>query len=204
MRDFQNSLVNQLISEKAITFWLIDFMINDIDHERYCTLDIDIHHDGNMYRSEEFDIQPINHSLGMAVDKLALTFSNSNLSMSGILLNNNLAYKKMTVSIGALDGYTPVVEDIFVGFISEWELAKEVEIIISNEFIYWNKSTLRLPGDKCTWTFKKDECPYSGVESVCNRTYDRCADLGMTDSFGGFRFLPSIEEKRIQWGKQSI
>jgi len=42
----------------------------------------------------------------------------------------------------------------------------------------------------CPWIFKGTECGYAGGETLCDRTPARCDALGMTDNFGGFRWVP--------------
>jgi len=46
-----------------------------------------------------------------------------------------------------------------------------------------------------------NQCLYAGGETWCDRTYARCLVLGNTDNFGGFRWLPSIIDKEIWWGR---
>jgi lambda family phage minor tail protein L len=43
----------------------------------------------------------------------------------------------------------------------------------------------------CQWKFKSDECGYSGSETTCNRTKQRCKALGNYSRFGGFPSIPS-------------
>jgi lambda family phage minor tail protein L len=44
----------------------------------------------------------------------------------------------------------------------------------------------------CNWDFKGVECAYAGAETECNRTLDRCDELGNTARFGGF---PGLHRK---------
>jgi len=46
-----------------------------------------------------------------------------------------------------------------------------------------------------------NQCLYAGAETWCDRTYARCTVLGNTDNFGGFRWLPSIIDKEVWWGR---
>lgn len=43
----------------------------------------------------------------------------------------------------------------------------------------------------CRWRFKGDECGYAGGETVCNRSKQRCKELGNFRRFGGFPSVPS-------------
>lgn len=46
----------------------------------------------------------------------------------------------------------------------------------------------------CLFQFKGTECGYSGGESECNKTFQRCEELGNVGRFGGF---PGIPMKRL-------
>lgn len=89
------------------------------------------------------------------------------------------------------------------GFVSSWELSSDNKAIISikNEFVLWQKKALRIQQSSCPWPFRGLECGYSGSEMVCNKTFGKCLALGNNNNFGGFRFLPSIMEKEIWWGR---
>ena len=40
MKDFDNSLISQITSEEAVTFWLIDLTVDDAETYYYSSLDI--------------------------------------------------------------------------------------------------------------------------------------------------------------------
>jgi lambda family phage minor tail protein L len=46
----------------------------------------------------------------------------------------------------------------------------------------------------CSWIFKGEECKYDGGETACNRTLQRCRELGNTLNYGGF---PAAGGKRM-------
>lgn len=45
-------------------------------------------------------------------------------------------------------------------------------------------------GVPCGWKFKSWECGYAGPEVDCNKSWARCSQLGRTNNYGGFRFVP--------------
>lgn len=49
--------------------------------------------------------------------------------------------------------------------------------------------------------YEVTECAYLGSEAWCDQSYARCCNLGNSGNFGGFRFLPSLMEKDIWWGR---
>lgn len=205
MKDFDNSLLIQMSAELSTPFWLVDLSISESTMHRTTSLDIDIAYGGNLYSSFQVQINPISYTLSMSVDKVRLDYSNVSLAMSSIVLNNNIKKRPAIVYLGAMNGLVPVVEAVYYGIVSEWSADESlVEIQVVNEFIFWNKKTLRLPADICQWPFKSTECAYAGAATICNGTYSRCTFLSNTNNFGGSRFLPSLEEKEIYWGKKPI
>jgi len=154
---------------------------------------------------------------------VSIDFDNVGLTMSAILLGEDVRNKTAKLSFGCygtmgmvwdsgiewdaeiqwLEGTTIIgVVDLFQGIISDWNLSETMaQMTIVNEFILWKKKTLRIAQAACPWDFKGTECTYSGGETWCDKSYERCTALSNTDNFGGFRFLPSIAEKSIWWGR---
>lgn len=95
------------------------------------------------------------------------------------------------------------VQEFLRGIIGGWQLYDEntLKITITNELVLWNKKPLRIQMSSCPWVFKGTECAYSGGESTCDQTYERCRFLGNTDNFGGDRFINSLMQKEIWWGR---
>ena len=124
----------------------------------------------------------------------------------------NWATKEAGFNYNDASGYTYklererslLVQEFIRGFISSWELSSDnqVRISIKNEAMLWAKKTLRIHSSSCPWVFKGTECGYSGTATWCDRNYARCGELLNTDNYGGFRFLPSIMEREIWWGRQ--
>ena len=70
---------------------------------------------------------------------------------------------------------------------------RDVTFTLSSRF---NVLDFKLPGRKfsrfyCTWKFKSVQCGYSGAESSCNKTFQKCRDLSNQLRFGGFPSIPS-------------
>ncbi len=92
---------------------------------------------------------------------------------------------------------------IFNGNIDEWSMEDgQLSIKMKSEFSQWNQITLRIQSSSCSWkVFKGTECQYAGPESWCDRTYTRCVALTNTANFGGERWVASIIDKVIWWGR---
>jgi len=74
-----------------------------------------------------------------------------------------------------------------------------VEFLCSSKF---DLMSVEIPTRKfwrnfCTWKFKSTECGYSGDQTVCNKTFQRCKVLQNQMRFGGF---PSIPSRRLYVG----
>jgi hypothetical protein len=51
--------------------------------------------------------------------------------------------------------------------------------------------------------YMEGTCKYAGAETWCDRSWDRCYALSNTINFGGFRYLPGIIGRQINWGQAS-
>jgi len=93
---------------------------------------------------------------------------------------------------------------LFNGQIDKWSLDEsQLVMTIADMNVQWARKPLSRHPASCRWrVFKGPECGYTGSETWCDRSYARCSALGNTANFGGFRWLPSIMDKEIWWGRQ--
>jgi len=99
---------------------------------------------------------------------------------------------------------TPVT--LFEGEIDKWNF-KEPDLImtISSIFYKWKRKTLNKQMTNCRWKkFKGLECGYDGSETWCDRSYTRCTTLSNTSNYGGEKFLASISDKVVWWGRKPV
>jgi len=102
------------------------------------------------------------------------------------------------------------IQEFVRGIVGGWELYDDnkAKINITNEMVLWNKKCLRPQSSSCPWTFTTTgatECGYVFTEfggTWCDQSYERCKVLNNTNHFGGERFLPSVIEKEVWWGRQ--
>jgi hypothetical protein len=204
MKDLDNDFAQLLQAEEGTLFYLLEMDISDTITERYTSLDIDLYRGGVRFISKEFSIDDISMTAGTSVDRMKFKIADADQQMSALLLNNEVRGRAAKVYLGGLVNYEPVSVGVFWGVVSAWELQNDqADITITDEWIFWNKKTLRQQGEMCPWAFKENECLYSGTETECNKTPERCKELGQLNiSFGGFRFVPAMEEKEIVWGRK--
>ncbi len=159
----------------------------------------------NKFETMPFDISTINYSAKSSVDKVMINIQNVDLQMSAVFLNENIMNKWGILWIGFFDSNNVIIDqpiELFRGLVSTWKLSElKASITLVNEFIFWNKKTLRKHQSSCRWAFKGTECGYSGAETWCDQGYARCTALSNTDNFGGDRWLPDLMEKEIYWGR---
>ena len=202
MRDLSELVEAAMASEEGKMFWFLEFQFNTT--VRYTDAEIDFYAGGDKFETMPFEIQTINFGAKTSVDKVIVDIANVDLQMSAIFLNEDVMNKWGILYVGFLDTNNVIIGDpieIFRGLVSTWELNEPTaSIVLMNEFVFWNKRTLRKHPPSCRWAFKGTECTYAGAET-CDRSYARCGALSNTDNFGGERWLPDLMEREIYWGK---
>ncbi len=203
MRNFDPDMVAELAKEVVEAFCLLEFQFTET--YRYCDRDVSVFVDGNRFYPLGFSFDNISLSSNMSVDSVAMTIDNTNRVFSGILLNEDVRNKPAIVKVGVrLTDGSEIVEDLFTGIVASWDIEgdSKVKIEIANEFILWNKKTLRKHSASCPWSFKGSDCKYAGTAiTMCDKTYDTCLTLGNEANFGGFRFIPVIADQQLYWGR---
>lgn len=87
------------------------------------------------------------------------------------------------------------IDDVF--FIDSYTADQSnVEFTLTSKFdvLGVDLPSRRYSRNYCAWKFKSAECGYSGGETVCNKTKQRCKQLGNYGRFGAF---PSVPTRRI-------
>ena len=203
MRDLSALIKAALAAEEGAMFWFLEMQFDT--YLRYTNCDIDLYSSGNKFETMPFGITPVKYSAKSSVDKVTIDIQNVDLQMSAVFLNENIMNKWGILRIGFFDSNGIIIDQIFEvfrGLISTWRLSEsKASITLDNEFILWNKKTLRKHQSACRWPFKGTECGYSGAETWCDQGYARCTALSNTDNFGGDRWLPDLMEKEIYWGR---
>lgn len=159
----------------------------------------------NKFETMPFSIENINYTTAASVDNVTINIENVDLQMSAIFLNEDIMNKWGILSLIFLDENNKVIDqpiEVFRGLVSTWKLSEsKASMTLVNEFIFWNKKTLRDHKPSCGWAFKGVECTYTGGETWCDKSYARCTALGNTDNYEGCRWLPALMETEIYWGR---
>lgn len=207
MRIIDPAILAKLKTNQITAFQLIKL---DISTPRYYTdCDVPITYDGHVYAPRSFDFDSANYSLREIVDSVRLKIDNINNDLTSDFIAGNPQGAEVSISVVALDdndlsNIGGAAIPLFIGEIDEWSIEADdnISITLTSQFYNWNRRTLSNYSSSCRWKrFKGQNCRYTGPESACDRSYARCAELGNTANFGGFRWLPSIEGKEIWWGR---
>ncbi len=208
MRNYDPDYATELAKEVLGDFWLVEFQFAEPAY--ITTLDIPVHANGNMYEPQDFNFDSVALAASFSVDKATIELDNAGLEWSSRFLNEDVRNRTVIISHGVRLAGPPasvVVEAIFTGFVDGWEIAgdRQARITIVNELVLWSRETMRLSASSCPWAFKGGECGYAGGEDCCDQSYERCQALGNTINFEGNRFINSLLEKKVWWGRsQSI
>ncbi len=181
--------------------------IDGVDYLR-TDCDIPLYLGGRRYSRLGFRYDSASYSTGNIVDKCMVEVDTVDQVLVEAFVSGSPRGGDIGLQLVLLDDDLSIVGDtafvLFSGEIDSYVLDPDVKISIemTNIFTRWNQRTLALHSPSCRWkVFKGVECQYVGSETKCDRTYAQCTAYANTDNFGGFRWLPSIEDAVLWWGK---
>lgn len=205
MRTINASILAQLESNELRPFILLSWVIGGTTY-RYTDCDIPIHLT-NTYNPLGFKFSNIKYSLTNIVDKIDIEIDNLDSAQTAIFVDGTPQGSDVVVSTVVLDASLNVVNSsavtIFQGEIDSWKLTERaLAVTVTSIFYNWSQRTLSKHAPSCRWKqFKSTECDYAGGSTWCDRTRARCVILSNSTNYGGFRWLPSIVDKEIWWGR---
>jgi len=205
MRTINASILAELQSEQLRPFLLLSWTIDGTTY-RYTDCDVPIHLT-NTYNPLGFKFSNVRYSLSNIVDKVDIEIDNLDAVQTAIFVDGTPQGSDVVLSLVVLDANLKIVNasavTLFEGEIDSWKLnERSLDVTVTSIFYNWSQRTLSKHSPSCRWKeFKSTECNYAGVGTWCDRTYTRCAALTNSTNFGGFRWLPSIVDKEIWWGR---
>jgi len=217
-RGLSQDILDELAAEQMFPFFALDFTDGSSDY-KYTTLDvpIDLTNCGTtasgLYQPRGFEFESINYTLSNVMDDCTLKIDNLDQVLTSIFVPGTVEEKTASVYMGLIttSGTTSEVLGtvlMFTGEVDSFELDEtEVRLVIGSIFTRWGHESYSKHSSSCRWKVFNGtpgavgvECAYSGPETHCDRSHTRCVELSNTANFGGFRWLPSIENKKFQWG----
>lgn len=178
---------------------------------RYTSADVTVVWSSNNYVARDISIGGKNREAKVAPETLELTVSNLDRNIGATVLGEEvqgrtaIIYRSDWVATGSYSNPVKVFEGQFdsVELRDEYDFAKAT-FRIQNEFAKWNQPVPRNQfSTSCNWVFKSSTpgCQFTGTASLCNRTWERCVELGNQARFRGFRHIGAQEDIEIWWGR---
>jgi hypothetical protein len=208
-RIISSEIQEQLESSQLFPYFLYEFQDNGANWWKYTSLDVSqwfTHSEGpsGQFYPLGFEFESITYSVGNIVDDASMRIDNLDQIMSALFVGDVLQGNTARIYAGVLDpdGKELGTMKIFEGEIDSWELDEtEMRLTLASLFTKWDAKSYGKHSSSCRWkVFRGVECQYAGDAVVCDRSYTRCDELTNTERFGGFRFLPELENKTIWWG----
>lgn len=178
------------------------YTIYDYDGEGsnlyFAGCDVDITYDGVLYTRFPITHEHIGENTKGEIDTVKVTVSNVSRLIQAYLEANDFRGRKVTIMqvwLNKLDDPDASITDTYYvdSYVADQNNAS---FTLTSKF---DVLDLELPARKysrnyCGFKFKDIECGYSGSETECNKTLQRCRELSNQLRFGGF---PSVPSKRI-------
>jgi len=215
MRNFDVTLYAELQKEILTMFFMLEFQLQATTW-RFVDADVDIFYEGNRFYSRPFRFENLAGSSAMSVDNLDIEIDDTDQAVSQILCSQDVRNRTAIMYFGVVanqevtgaewdtdiswdtgvkwqDTYYSkriIIEEFMRFIIGGWELRDDntARIMLTNELILWNKNCLRNQSASCLWMFKSTECGYTGAETWCDHSYERCKALGNQINYPGNRF----------------
>lgn len=205
MRTIDTNIITQLASGAYTAVLAVELTVGATTY-RYVSHETPLLIGAVRYESRDLSLGPAGFSESVIVDSASLGIDNRDGALTTACITNEIHGAAMKALLGVLGASGLfLVLPLFEGTVDEFSLDDaEIRLSISSPMSPWDEEYLSRHSPSCRWKeFKGTECKYAGDEPICDRTYERCLSLGNTDNFGGFRWLPSIENKTIWWGRKA-
>lgn len=199
MQDLPNIIKTTITQEEIIKRKLLTIHLKNTDPIRILENDtfekIDLA--GKVYLAAPLKISEINRNDNMHT--VTATLSNISGAISTLIGTHGdvITGAECVIEEVFLDETGTILSDnaypIFVGManhlvLSSLEISLDIEAVLGS---YIAQSPNMTYGTSCQWRkFKDVMCGYSGSESFCDKTLERCLELGNQKNFGGFPSLP--------------
>lgn len=170
----------------------------------FTTNDTDLGWNGELWKSRAIDWENMSFGNDQIVTNISFSLDDINKSLYPLfMLSEPVAYE-LNLYIASLDSNYQVQSTIllFRGYIDSWSYDQTIlKMEASSLLNQWSRRTLRMFSGSCRWSeFKGRECKYTGDQVRCNRTFTECVTYDNAANFGGFRWLPLLQTKKIAWG----
>jgi len=207
MRTIDADYLNEL-DDHQIRCLLFYFTFNDVTYAM-TTLDVPVYHALDTtstitFNPRGFLVGNISNSVNSVVNSMDIKIDNRDKYLGYIFVGEDTddIEAELWGCILDSDGEVIGVEALFKGYINEFKYdEEEVSCTITNRFTKLSHLAYSTQNSRCRWKkFKGTRCGYSGNVDKCDSKVETCIKLGNYDNFGGFEYLPDLENKEVQWG----
>lgn len=168
----------------------------------FTTWNVPILHNSSLYFPRAFKIGPVSYSDTKIVSDVNVDIDDVDRGLFASFGENDAAKYPFELTWVVVDKFSREVSSlvIFVGYTDQWNYEPGKLSLVAVSFLnQWTRETTSRYSGSCRWRiFKGIECKYVGPATTCDRTYDQCEVFGNQDNFGGFRWLPSMINKKIE------
>ena len=205
MRKFAPAILSALEADELRAFLLLEMDLDGTWY-RYTNCDVPIRARGVRFEPFPFTAQPLGYDMNKIVTSARIDLDTSDQTLTSLFVGGTPQPGTVELRYVLLDSDYAIISNpitLFIGTLDKWTMTETlVKVTVANELKTWDRKTLYKHPASCRWKiFKGDECKYVGAATWCDRSYTRCAALGNTAHFGGFRWGPSLEDKDIWWGR---
>lgn len=173
---------------------------------RYTSWSNRLFYNSREYLSRGMELGSINFSSTHIVDKVSIKFDDVDRALYATLSGNNSGAYPVILTLAVLDSIGKIAATlvVFDGTVDEWFYEPgSTEVVCASVFAQWARVTTSRFSASCRWRdFRGTECQYTGSGIDCDRTYTTCFNFGNQEHFGGFRFTPSMINKRLSIDKK--
>jgi len=186
--------LNKLSSDEKLIV-LLEVEIPSSDTLYLARFNDDITFDGNVYQKFWFEFNDITTGKG-EVPNFELKIDNTSRGVNSLMIDYDIYLKNNGIEGNKIFANILVVNTVDLSdYINKWrfELTSwemdnhwaSFKLGAENPF---NKAypLRQIYSDFCSWKFKSTECGYSGSETNCDKTLERCRQLGNQVRYGGF------------------
>lgn len=185
---------------------LLEFTVKDDDFY-LTTNDTSLTWDGKFWKSSSFKWDSTQFSNEEVVSFMIFSLDDINKQFYQVFIDSLPDPYPVSFYLASLDEAYQIQSTIllFKGYIDNWGYDQTVlQMECSSLLNQWNRRTIRMFSGSCRWAaFRGPECKYMGEQQQCDRTYVQCESYGNTVNFGGYRWLPLLQNKKILWGKKT-
>lgn len=206
------SLPTQMLTELAggtdgtnAIAYLVDLFL-PAETVRLTDSDIDIRHEGVWYRSRSMAFGETGHAIGPTAESVTIEIDNVDLLVSGWLQGIEIRGRRWRQRLVALNAHAQVVGSmiVFDGIVDSGSADRRTGTLrITSHMIWWQRRIPRRDhAASCPWTYRDPvTCRYTGAAPDCDKSWEQCQGRANSINFGGFRWLPALQQRQIWWGR---